>query len=276
MKPCENQWIEINVSSIPALNVQPSTYIFEEKIDEMVLNGFGVAVKSGKIDESGKEYLGEHAFTFQRLFQQFGVAAGETQQKAALQLIDNLTETDYISFLQKYGADAAQIFKTFTNSQGSDPFGVIAAGNNFTSKIQGQNWKSASMAHGNFIRKANAYLSYLDKAGGDVADIIQTLRWFKDLVRRGDNFKNSELAQKSILQVDEFITKYGERNLFNKDYPQFVKDNIELWKELLKKHLPNNNFDVFFTRLTNNLSDPKRLQKSHCELLMELTKYVIL
>jgi len=274
MKPCENRWIELSVSTLPSLNAQPASYLFEERVNDMKINGFGIDVKSGKLDEAGGANMGEHAFLFERLLRQFGISEAELQAKAALQLSEVVSESDYTGFLEKYGTESVKIMKDFIQKQGSDLFGVVNAGNNLTTKIQSKNWNHAAMAHGNFVRKANAYLGFLDKSGGDQADIIQTIRWFKDVVRRGDSFKNSELGEKSIEQVDRFIDLYSSRKVSNKDYPRFVDENMSLWMELVKKHIPNQNFDKFFNAMKQALKDPKVLQKRHCEFVMELSRNV--
>lgn len=274
MKPGENRWIEISVSTMPPLNAEPVTYIFEEKVDEMKVNGFGVGVQIRKLDEAGLANLGEHAFVFNRLCRQFNYCDGPDQAKDALQLLDGPNEAAYISFLQNNGVKSVQLLKAFVNSQGFDPFNVVGAGNNFASKIQNSNWNGAAMAHGNFMRKANAYLSMLDKSGGDVADIIQTVRWLKDIVRRSETFKQSSLAKISIQQSDDFINLYSERQLFNKDFPTYIKDNLSLWKEMVQQTLPAVNFDPRFTNLSQNLNDPKKLQKSLWEFVYELNSRV--
>ena len=128
------------------------------------------------------------------------------------------------------------------------------------------------MVHGNLVRKLNAYLSYLDKSEGDVADIIQTLRWYKDILRRGEVFRGSKLTGDIITQLEKFIDDYSARNLLNNNYPPFLEAQLPAWVELVKAHLPNNNFDPFFTRMKENLKDPQKLQKRHCEFVMELNR----
>lgn len=276
MKPCENRWIEFSVFTMPDLNAKPASYLFEERVNEMKINGFGIDVKSGKLNAVGEENLGEHAFVFERLVKQFGITDAESQAKIALEILRNgVSEKDYISFMEKFGAESVKIITDFINRQGSDPFAVVVAGNNLLNKIQSKNWNQAAMAHGNFARKVNAYLSYLDKSGGDLADIIQTIRWFKDIVRRSETFRHSDLADKSIEQADKFITQYSKRELLNKDYPSFVEENIQLWVELVGKHIPNHNFEKSISKMRENLKDPKRLQKSQCEFVMELSNNVI-
>ncbi|HAQ18636.1 MAG TPA: hypothetical protein DCR40_05290 [Prolixibacteraceae bacterium] len=275
MKPCENRWIELSVYTLPALNAGPVSYLFEERVNKMKINGFDINVKSGKLAEVGEENLGEHAFAFQRLLKEFGVSDAETQARISLQLLQGgLNESAYTSFLTKNGAESVKIINDFINKQGSDPFAVVAAGNNLSDKIRIKNWNQAAMAHGNFVRRVNACLSYLDKSGGDRADIIQTIRWFKDIVRRSDTFKHSKIAEKSIEQAGNFITRFSERKLSSKDYPSFIEKNQPMWEELVKKHIPNHNFDKFFSAMKQNLKDPKRLQKSHCEFTMELSRNV--
>jgi hypothetical protein len=67
---------------------------------------------------------------------------------------------------------------------------------------------------------------------------------------------------------------YSSRKVFNKDYPRFVDENMSLWMELVKKHIPNQNFDKFFNAMKQALKDPKVLQKRHCEFVMELSRNV--
>ena len=65
-------------------------------------------------------------------------------------------------------------------------------------------------------------MSSVDKSPGDVTNILQTIRWFRDVVKRSETFKNSELKDKCIVQVDKFINLYSDMKMFNKDYPEYV------------------------------------------------------
>jgi hypothetical protein len=277
MKPCENRWIEFSVHTMPALNAEPVSYLFEERVNEMKINGFGINIQSGKLPEVGEENLGEHAFLFERLAKQFGIADAKSQAEVALEILGNgVNEPDYISFMEKFGPESVKIIEKFITKQGSDPFAAVAAGNNLLNRIQNKNWEQAAMDHGNYARKVNAYLSFLDKSGGDVADIIQTNRWLKDIVKRSETFKHSSLADKTIKQIDKFILQYSERELLNKDYPSFVRENLPVWMELVRKHIPNHDFGDSFSKMNENLRNPKGLQKVQCEFVMELNGKVVL
>ncbi|MEN8230608.1 MAG: hypothetical protein ABFS38_20795 [Bacteroidota bacterium] len=276
MKPCENRWIEFSVHTMPALNAEPASYLFEERVNEMKINGFGIDIKSGKLAGVGEENLGEHAFLFERLVKQFEVPDAQNQAKIAHEILENgANEPDYILFMEEFGAESVKIVEKFIENQGSDPFAAAVSGNNFLNKIESKNWDQAAMAHGNFARKVNAYLSYLDKSDGDVADIIQTNRWFKDIVKRSETFKHSKLADESIAQADKFIVQYSKRELLNKDYPSFVRENLPLWMELVRKHIPDHDFENSFLRMRDNLRNPKHLQKFQCEFVMELSNHVV-
>ncbi len=273
MKPCENRWIELMVSTFPAAGAEPVSYLFEERVNHMRINGFGIDVQSGKLEVAGEENLGEHAFAFQRLEKEYNIADAGVQASKALDILDGtVDEPTYTSFLQDLGPAAIQLIRDFVSTQGSDPFGVVNAANTLENRIQGGDWKKAATVHGNLMRKCNAFLSYLDKLNGDTADILQTVRWFRDVVKRGNKFSHSELADKTIAAADKFILQYSNRELMNSDYPAFVSENLNVWVEMLHKQLPNDNFDNYISAIRQNIRDPKRLQKSHCELVNGLVQ----
>tara|TARA_R110002033_G_scaffold72897_1_gene124135 strand:+ start:82323 stop:85388 length:3066 start_codon:yes stop_codon:yes gene_type:complete len=275
MKPCENRWIELTVATIPQVDEKSVSYLFDERINEMSLNGFAIEVAGGNLSTSGEDSLGEHAFVFQWLAADHGIVDGKEQAENALKLIANgVTDIAYINFLKNEGNKSANMIKNFMNTQSSDPFSVQAAVSRLQNLINNSKWEQAANAHGNLMRKTGAYLSFLDKSKGNTADILQTIRWMHDAIRRGKTFKQSSLADKSIEQAFKFITLYGQQEVSNKDYSFFVNDNISLWQALVKEHFPNQNFKDYFDRMKDNIPNPKWLQKSHCEFVEELVKHV--
>ncbi len=275
MKPCENRWIELSVATLPAVGAEPVSYLFEERVNDMRINGFVIDVQAGDLKASGTENLEEHGFLFQRMAKEFRTATAEDLALKAYGLLDGVvSDATYIGFLQDLSAPAVQAVKDFVGAQGSDPFGLVASGNTLLAKTASGDWKKAATAHGNFVRRSNAYLSYLSKLKGDTADIIQTIRWLRNLARRGTQFKQSELADKTMSEADAFIAAYSKRKLSNSDYPAFVEQNLPLWEELVRKHLPTHDFDPFIADMQQHLPNPRRLQKSHCEFVMRIADLV--
>jgi hypothetical protein len=114
----------------------------------------------------------------------------------------------------------------------------------------------------------------LDKQNGDVADILQTIRWQRDLMLRSPVFKGAQNVQKSISNADRFIEDYGKVKRTNKDYPDFVKANLDGWREIVRQYFPNETFDPFFKDLNSNLDNPQLLQKMQCQFVSKLSLLV--
>jgi len=276
MKPCENRWIELSVSNLPAVGSPAQTYIFEERVNEMRLNGFVMEMSGGKIEDVGAESLAEHVFALQRLAKFYNNRLAASESQLALNILEgNLKQEAYINFLKERLPKVFALVKEFMVSQNNDSFGVMTAGNRVMTLINAGKWEQASNAHGNFMRKFNAYLSYLDKSDGSTADIIQTLRWYRDVLHRSETFNESKLADESMAKIDNFIEQYNNVKASSKDYPPFVRQNLGLWKELLQKHLPKQNFDNYLGLMEQQLRDPKKLQKSHCQLVDAINEAVV-
>ncbi|MBV6472165.1 MAG: hypothetical protein JPMHGGIA_00418 [Saprospiraceae bacterium] len=275
MKPCENRWLELSLSRPDEGMKSPQTVIFREMVGTLAVNGFTIGVQSGSSTEFAKQNLEHHELAFDLLARRYNLEKASEQARRALELLQSIrSESDYRVFLDKNGVSSAKLITEWLRGTGGDPFELATTADDFITGINGGNWSKTQITHANLSRKLLAYLSYLDKQNGDVADILQTIRWQRDLMLRSPVFKGAQNVQKSISNADRFIEDYGKVKRTNKDYPDFVKANLDGWREIVRQYFPNETFDPFFKDLNSNLDNPQLLQKMQCQFVSKLSLLV--
>lgn len=271
MKPCENRWIELSVKIPSNFGKATKTLQFKEMVGSMAINGFGIGIKAGSQAAFEWENLEYHNTAFYRLLKEFQLEGASEQSDATRDLLQKKPdEAVYQLFLESYGTKATTLVSKWLVKIGQDPFDLTATTKLLLGHIKSRKWQEAAIAHANFTHKLNAFLSYLHKSNGDVADIIQTLRWQNDQLQRAQVFRGSDTVLKAITEAKQFIEDYSKVKLMNKDYPYFVKENLPIWQEITRKYFPNDNFAPLYDDIKAHLDNPQQLQKSHCGLVAKL------
>ena len=124
------------------------------------------------------------------------------------------------------------------------------------------------MAHGCILHKVDSFVTMIQLANGNVADILQTVRWQQYLYTTSPRLAKLEFAADLRRSGDAFIQAYGRRRLTNKNYPDFIKPLLKYFQQTAHA-LPNAGLPPIasFEQLFGDLA---RLQKAHADFLQRL------
>jgi hypothetical protein len=120
---------------------------------------------------------------------------------------------DYESFAR---AEAVLPSTCLTQLGSSDPFNIAGAIAAMTSAPEGD-LSALVTAHANALNKFDEFMTMLQKAQGDRADVVQTVRWHKALCASAVLEMLTETAG-VVNQLDAFIAKVSARAMRLSDY----------------------------------------------------------
>ena len=127
------------------------------------------------------------------------------------------------------------------------------------------------MAHKALLHKLDAHLTRLRLEEGDPADILQTIRWHRDLMRSVPRLSGLNCAQDSLKRMEVFIEEVGSRKRAMTDYPEVIRGIRGCFEETAKE------FATELPGLWKAIPDPEvpslaTLQKSHRAFLLQLER----
>lgn len=106
---------------------------------------------------------------------------------------------------------------------------------------------------------------------GDVADILQNVRWQRDLYRRVPELERLACTSSLITTSDRFITAYGERKASRNDYPELLRSVSNCFQETAATPLGTKlGLGADVSAMERAGKDLGRLQRAHRNLLLKL------
>jgi hypothetical protein len=125
----------------------------------------------------------------------------------------------------------------------------------------------AAATHTDQLNELDALLTVRQLAAGDPADILQNVRWQRDLYRQAGEIQ--EQAGAVIATSDEFIARYSRREIGNADYPGFVQGLLGSYRETAQA-LRSQELERTVGEVERSLGSPAALQKAHRGFLLAL------
>jgi hypothetical protein len=282
MMPGENRWISI---TIPAPRTRVSKVvpvIFEEMVDNTVINGFAIALRPDPLFKTMLENLRFHSHNFLRLESAFQIrgAYKEGMKARELGLREKIEETQYMEFLQEHAEITAQLILELLQNQQKrlgDSFHIEKTLKAFMMAVKSKDAQSTVPLHSTLLHKLDAYMTMIQKEKGDAADILQNVRWQKELVMKIKQLQNFDFTHELIKQFSIFIKEYGARNVDNDDYPGLISGLMDTFQKIAtiaQMADASLNFEAELEGMKNNLRNPTALQKTHRDYLLKLQTLV--
>ena len=262
VQPGENRWIAVNVKTA-GLPDGASAFV---NVDQIAANrpssGFAVGIRSASLDQAIRNSLAAQRSVLTRLEalypadwrghdEQFKLAAESPERYAAFvkeQLLPRV----------KQGLSRTKI------RPGNDPFSIqslLAAATKET-KVPNLVITVASL-----MNTLDAQLSDLQLQNGDVADIVQMVRWQRYLYERQPHLAKLSCSKELVQQSSEFIEARERRKLTNAAYPKFLDSVNKCLNEGVRA--AGGNIDRGMFEYSNDLA---ALQKEHRSVLLRLAK----
>lgn len=278
MKPGENRWIGLQVSTDKIKGKNPAYVEFTEMRGNIPVNGFVLQIEKGSDKKALTEsvYLsGANYLRIAKLFDQ-GWASEESNRITELLSSNKLGVDLFQEYLQSQlkSYDRLTSVKGLSNYFKNDIFDVrqnIASFQKIASNRRATIGSKIN-AHARLNQKIDAMLTYVDKQNGDVADIIQNLRWENEIIKGNKKLKKNRKLRKIVNTNEEYIKALQMGKAKFSQYKKMLASNVELYKSIADNHskFGKNKLGSFIKYLSQRGNDPQRTQKMHYNFLSQL------
>jgi hypothetical protein len=271
MWPGENRWIGLRFPAAAGKEGQVLAVNFLEVVQGIVVNGFGMGTRLASTANVIRDRLSRHRSVFARLAAS-GFRAAQESADAAAKLATQraLGEVDYTRFAQHYGEGMAKVLRELTAAAaGPDPFRVVDGLRGFLTATTAGKADDIAVPHGCLLNRIDALLTMRQLAGGDVADILQNVRWQLALYTTGTRIARIDCAPDVRKTSQAFIQAYGMRKASSKDYPELVRRVLGCLR-MTADSLGDQKLHDVIASIQSHLDDLRALQKAHRDVLLRL------
>jgi len=273
MQPGENRWVGLRFPAAQGKEGQVLAVDFFETEQGVVVNGFATGARLGSMAAVIHERLLLHQSAFARIAALYD--SGSAREAAAsagkLAAERETPEHAYVTFVRAQFSEMQTVLGDLvTSRQPRDPFHIFPALEGFERAVAAGHADAIAVAHGCILHKVDSFVTMIQLANGNVADILQTVRWQQRLYTINPRLAKLEFAPDIRRAGEAFIQAYGRRRLTNKDYPELIKSLLNHFQQT-GHSLPNaalppvSDFERVFSDLT-------RLQKTHADFLQRLQR----
>jgi hypothetical protein len=208
MRPGENRWIAFSYGLTAGGEGELPPVGFVQADGKEHVNGFGFIVRRAPLATVATENLRHHADTFSRLATALGVgeAKGESAAAAALVKKGEVSDAGYLAFLSEHQGRIAAIVRSFRYGRAKHhPVGLKSAMQTLAAAIADKNPRAAAVAHLALLERLDVAQSMRLLARGNPLDIVQMVRWQRELYATRPALKTLPVAGGVVKRSDAFL-----------------------------------------------------------------------
>ncbi len=274
MKPGQNQWIGITIPASVNLGDDMAAVNFTEIVNNISVNGFTIAVISGPDKEAMFDNYRLHAEVFFRIGHLFEITEGiEECEKTIEELIKvEAGQDEYYAYMKRHKDIIVNLTEaSLDKNNAEDPFQVKPALTELLTSLTSGDPLQLMIAHSAYNHKMDAFLTYIDKKNGDVADILQNIRWQIDLYQTVNLIKNIDGVEQLIERSNEFHKAFITNKANYNNYSEVISSQMSVFKETAEV-VEQEQIDLTkeLRALRSSLNNPQHLQKAHYNFLIKL------
>ncbi|HYO13099.1 MAG TPA: hypothetical protein VE685_07900 [Thermoanaerobaculia bacterium] len=275
MDPGENRWLCVGLPAVAGTEGEVLAVDFQEFHNDQPLDGFGIGIKLSPVEGALSEALERHRSAYTRLHLGFGIAEAEKEASDAEALRrGGFTPESYRLFLASHLGAMYSTYDQLLATYGSDPFGSRQKLDRMQNLLaSGQPAERVAIEHASFLNRLDSLLTLHQVARGDVADILQNVRWQKDLFLRVERLTRVSVAGSLVNVSRTWAAEYGGRRRNNEDYPQHLKIVVDLLSTAtgeLQSEVPRLPSLLAALESARTSGDLTAMQKAHRDVLLAL------
>jgi hypothetical protein len=274
MQPGENRWIGLTFAPPRGKDGEVLPVHFFEIVDRTIVNGFAVGARLSAIPGVIRETLSLYRSILTRLAAGFGMAECEEAAAEVRRLLDDrrVSEAVYVRLMRDRSHFVeATVRRLLRDQRAGDAFRVAAAARVLVGYLKAGRADAVAVAHTALLNKLDAFLTMLQLARGDPADILQNVRWQQRLYAVVPALARLRSTSMLLEQSDRFIRGYGERRVRNNDYPALIGSLRPSFEETARSAATRRlRLAAHLAEMERSLGDPTALQRAHRGFLLKL------
>jgi hypothetical protein len=272
MAPGENRWIRVSFRPPKGKPGETVALFFDEMVSGRAVNGFGIGARIGTDAQVMTSALERCRSVFTRLAALKGPEGAAEVAEAAAGLLrkKNANLKGLAEFIVTHGSSIGAIAKT--HSRETDPkdnFELRKAAEALLLQAKKSSVLDMAVALTRLLERLDTLLTVLELARGDPADILQNLRWQRDIYSRSPRLLSIDGAEELVTLAAEFVTACGERRARMRDYPKIIEKMLSGFVATARA-LDSKSLNTIVERIRENLDSLAGLQKTHREFLLAI------
>jgi hypothetical protein len=235
MEPGENRWI--GLTFLPPKGKEDETIgvQFTEFVGNAAVNGFTIGARPSSLARVIRDRLDLHRSVFTRLLAGFQVPGAEAEVRAVARLKENVSTKAYTAFLAGRLPTIGKIQRELIAAhEGRDPFGAARGLTALRKSVGAGRADVVAVAHSALLNKLDSYLTLLQLEQGDSADILQNVRWQRDLYATVRALARLKSTKALLRHSDQFIADYGARKIDNGEFSKLIKASLSAFRETVE------------------------------------------
>jgi hypothetical protein len=165
MKPGEYRWVGVNMTSFKAKTGVLLPLDLLEVVDEKVVNGFRITIKSSRVADALRELLLFQSAVFQRLQRGFQVSGADKVLKANRNLVKSgrFSSASYLSFLTSVGDALTRAVSAFASPKIDRSLDVASSLKNLSTSLASEDFGNTFANHVTLLNKLDIAMTLAQK-----------------------------------------------------------------------------------------------------------------
>ena len=272
MMPGENRWVGVTLPAPTGKEGEEITIRFDEVVDGVAVNGFAIGVQLASVEQAARDVLESHRSLLARVAALYPSAVAKREVAGVEKFLSEhrrVDKGDYVTFARAHMAAAFESLEPVLAEP--NPFAIEQSQRHMKAALDKGDPGTAIVAHANWVNRLDSLITMRQLAQGDVADILQTVRWQDDLYQRVPGLLRLSCTQEMHAALNAFIRGVGDRRVGYDAYGPLLESLRPCMEETVKsfgEELPGLDEDVAAMKRAGK--DLARLQHAHASFLAKL------
>lgn len=280
MQPAENRWIELSYALEAPARSEPVPVHFDELVGDQAVNGITIVARASPLPEVVAANLNAHIAVFRRLATVFGIKEAQKEALAAERMKPMLNQKEpalseeYQDLLSRSAALLKSAVQRLRRDAGEGEHVVkpIPAIEALEKAVKAKDAQRMVIAHAVLLNKLDALETQAQKAQGDVADVLQNVRWQKYLFEK---LPRVDASRRIVENSTAFVEAYQQRKARNEDFVGLMTKLLPALRAAAKALDANGELEVRVKEIERAARPPLQpaLQRAHRGYLMRLQAF---
>jgi hypothetical protein len=276
MLPGENRWIGLVFTPPPGTEGEIVTIDFDEMVGDVPVNGFAMGAQLASPSEVVRAVLEQHRSAYARIAFGFDIPQAREELAATDQILAQKTipAEEYVRFLAARRDPIERTLSALVSSQqAGDPFGLLTAIKDLLGAIDGAaqiGAEEVAVVHECVLNRVDSFATMVLLLQGDVADILQNVRWQRDLFVSSPVLQRVPCLPEVLSRSNEFIARYGVREIGNGAFSGLIQSLLGCFEETAAEVANAVDLKAEIQDMQQRLGDLTALQHAHRQYLLKL------
>ena len=269
MRPGENRWIQVTLPAAAVADGEILPVYFDELKNGRVVNGFGIGIQGAATEIVIRDALRNHLGAVSRVAALYDSRSARREVESWRDLERLKDPRRFVAALRpRLGTIEGTLADLDRVAGRDDLFETRRHFGQLREAVGRRDAIAAALALTSLANAVDARVTSIELAKGNVADVLQTLRWGRDLYSM-PKLAALSCARELVSQSDEFERAFDARKVSLADYPKLLgaqRECLAMGGKALGLDL-----GAELDAVEKAGSDFRAVQKAHADVLIRLS-----